>query len=61
MRFTAADGAAAVEHRDVTQYSFAQQIEFRSAKHLPFDQFEAIDIPFNWTGAPVHSKTRVYR
>src|SRR5215472_16395426 len=42
------------------QYTLAQQVEFRSAKHMPFDQFEAIDIPFNWAGAPVHSETGVY-
>jgi hypothetical protein len=27
---------------------------------LPFDQFETIDIPFNWTGAPMHSETGVH-
>lgn len=43
------------------QYALPQQVKFRSAKHLPFDQFETIDIPFNWTGAPVHRKTGVYR
>ena len=42
------------------QYTLAQQVEFRSAEHLPFDQFEAIDIPFNWAGAPVHSEPSVY-
>src|SRR6266508_2304991 len=31
-----------------------------SAIHLPFDQLETIDTPFDWTGAPVHTETGVY-
>jgi hypothetical protein len=42
------------------QDPLTQQVEFRSAKHLPLDQFETIDIPFNWAGAPVDRKSGAY-
>ena len=42
------------------QYSFAQQIEVRSAEHLALDQLDSIYIPFHGAGTPVHGEASVY-
>jgi hypothetical protein len=43
------------------QHAFAQEIETATAIYLAFDEFQAVDVAFDWTGAPVDGEARVHR
>jgi hypothetical protein len=43
------------------QCAFAQEIETATAIHLVFDEFQSVDVAFDWTGAPVDGEARVHR